>query len=184
MRLQFHLKFFGPCIKCIFLSKNGYDYINATKAYEERTPAAQASFNKMIKAVPLIINRAPTLMRSNISAVYPIPIKGTSMGINPLHLPYFAADFDGDAFSVFVPMNTEAVEEAKKKLLPQHQIFDARKGVGQSMVAPGHEAILGSMAMTEPDHEQKTVQFKTEALCLSALERGEINENTPVEITG
>jgi hypothetical protein len=81
-------------------------------------------------------------------------------------------------------MNTEAVEEAKKKLLPQHQIFDARKGVGQSMVAPGHEAILGSMAMTEPDHEQKTVQFKTEALCLSALERGEINENTPVEITG
>jgi DNA-directed RNA polymerase subunit beta' len=166
------------------LSKNGYDYINAAKAYEEKSPAAVVSFNKMIKAVPMIINRAPTLMKSNVSAIYPVPIKGTAVGINPLHLPYFAADIDGDAFSLFVPMNPEAVEEAKQKLLPQHHIFDARKGVGQSMVSPSHEAILGSMAMTEPDHTQKTVIFKTEALCLAALERGEISENTPVEITG
>ena len=164
------------------LSKNGYDYINATKAYEEKSPAAEASFRKMIKAVPLIINRAPTLMKSNITAVYPVPIKGTAMGINPIHLPYFAGDFDGDALSLFVPMGSEAVEEAKKKLLPQHQIFDSRKGVGHSLVSPGHEAILGSIAMTEPDPEQRTVKFKTEAACIAALDRGEINENTPVEI--
>jgi DNA-directed RNA polymerase subunit beta' len=164
------------------LSKNGYDYINATKAYEEKTTAAEASFNKMIKAVPLIINRAPTLMKSNITAVYPIPIKGTAMGINPIHLPYFAGDFDGDALSLFVPMGTEAVEEAKKKLLPQHQIFDSRKGIGHSLVSPGHEAILGSMHMTQPDHEQKTVKFKTEKDCIDAFDRGEVNDNTPVEI--
>lgn len=164
------------------LSKNGYDYINATKAYEEKSPAAEASFNKMIKAVPIIINRAPTLMKSNITAVYPIPIKGTAMGINPIHLPYFAGDFDGDALSLFLPMGTEAVEEAKKKLLPQHQIFDSRKGIGHSLVAPGHEAILGSIAMTEPDYEKKTVGFKTEAACMAALDRGEINEDTPIII--
>ena len=164
------------------LSKSGYDFINATKAYDERSPAAVASFNKMIKQVPLIINRAPTLMKSNITAVYPKPISGTAMGINPLHLPFFAADFDGDALSMFVPMNPEAVEEARNKLLPQHQIFDARKGVGHSLVAPGHEAILGSMAMTEPDVAKKTVKFKTEGDCLNALKRGEVDENTPVEI--
>jgi DNA-directed RNA polymerase subunit beta' len=166
------------------LSKNGYNYIDATKAYEDKSPAATASFNKIIKNVPLIINRAPTLMKSNITAIYPKPIKGTAMGINPLHLPFFAADYDGDALSMFVPMNPEAVEEAKNKLLPQHQIFDARKGIGHSMVAPGHEAILGSMAMTSPDMKQTTVKFKTEEDCLAALKKGEVSEDTPVEITG
>jgi len=166
------------------LSKNGYDYINATKAYEERSPAAVASFNKVIKQVPMIINRAPTLMKSNITAVYPVPIKGTAMGINPIHLPYFAGDFDGDALSLFVPMGPEAVAEAKKKLLPQHQIFDSRKGIGHSLVSPGHEAILGSMHMTDPDMAKTTVKFKTEAAVLKALEAGEIDDNTPVEITG
>ena len=164
------------------LSKNGYDYISATKAYDDRSPAAVASFNKMIKQVPLIINRAPTLMKSNITAVFPVPIEGTAMGINPIHLPYFAGDYDGDALSIFTPMSTEAVEEARSKLLPQHQIFDARKGIGSSMVAPAHEAILGSMYMTEPDTSKKTVKFKTEADCLAALKRGEVDENTPVEI--
>lgn len=164
------------------LSKNGYDYINATKAYDEKSPAAISSFSKMIKKVPLIINRAPTLMRSNITAIYPIPIEGTAMGINPIHLPYFAADYDGDSFSLFLPMNTEAVEEAKNKLLPQHQIFDARKGIGHSIVSPGHEAILGSMAMTDPDYTQKTMKFKTESEVLDALKQGKIKENTPIEI--
>lgn len=164
------------------LVKNGYDYINATKAYDEKSQAAEASFLKIIEKVPLIINRAPTLMKSNITAVYPKPIKGTAMGVNPLHLPFFAADYDGDSFSVFVPMSPEAVEEAKDKLLPQNQILDARKGIGHSIVAPGHEAILGSMYMTEPDMKQKVVKFKTERDCLEALKKGEISENTPVEI--
>lgn len=164
------------------LSKNGYDYIGATKAYDEKSPAAVASFNKMIKAVPMIINRAPTLMKSNITAVYPKPIKGNAMGINPLHLPFFAADYDGDSMSLFVPMSPEAVDEAKNKLLPQNQIFDARKGIGHSIVAPGHEAILGSMALTDPDHSKKVVHFKTEEACLAALKKGEIDVDTPVKI--
>lgn len=166
------------------LSRGGYDYINATKAYEARNAAATASFNKVITQVPMIINRAPTLMKSNITAVYPKPIQGTAMGINPLHLPFFAGDYDGDALSMFVPMSPEAVKEAKEKLLPQHQIFDARKGIGHSMVAPGHEAILGSMHMTNPDMEQVTQRFKTEADALKALKAGTVKENTPIEITG
>lgn len=164
------------------LSKNGYDYINATKAYDEKSPAAVASFNKVIKEIPIIINRAPTLMKSNITAVYPVPIKGTAMGINPIHLPYFAGDFDGDALSLFVPMGPEAVHEAKTKLLPQHQIFDSRKGIGHSLVSPAHEAILGSMAMTEPNHAKATIKFKTEKDALHALDKGEVDEDTPIEI--
>lgn len=166
------------------LAKQGYDYVNSEKAWTERTPAATNSFTKVITKVPMLINRAPTLMKSNITAVFPVAIQGSTMGLNPIHLPMFAGDYDGDALTLHVPMSPEAVEEAKNKLLPQHQIHDYRKGLGQSIVAPSHEAILGSVHMTDPDHKQATVKFKTEADALFALKHGVIKENTPIEITG
>jgi DNA-directed RNA polymerase subunit beta' len=167
------------------LAKQGYDYVNAEKAYSEHSATAVNSFNKLIKQIPIIINRAPTLMKSNISAVYPVPIQGTAMGINPIHLPMFAGDFDGDALSMYLPMSPEAVEEAKTKLLPMAQIHDYRRGIGKSIVAPGHEAILGSVHMTTPTEatiEKPVHHFKTEEDCLKALAAGEILETDPVEI--
>jgi len=164
------------------LVKQGFDFVSAKKAIEARNPSAQASFNKLIKQIPVLLNRAPTLMRTNITAHYPVPIKGKTIGINPLHLPFYAGDFDGDALSIQVPMTPEAIEEAKQKLLPDKHIFDYRKGVGNSMVYPGHEAILGSMHLTDPDMKQETVHFKTEAEALTALKAGIIKENTPITI--
>lgn len=164
------------------LVKNGYDYVSAKKAVTERTVAATNSFNKLIKQVPVILNRAPTLMRTNVTAHYPVPVEGKTIGINVLHLPMYAGDFDGDALTVHVPLTPEAVEEAKQKLLPEAHIHDYRKGLGSSMVAPGHEAIVGSMHITEPDTTQKPVHFKTELEALAALRAGTIKENTPITI--
>lgn len=166
------------------LAKNGYNYVDAVKSWKARDTAATASFNKVIKHIPLILNRAPTLMKTNITAHFPVPIEGSTIGLNPLHLPLYAGDYDGDALTVHVPMTPEAVEEAKNKLLPQHQVFDYRKGVGNSMIMPGHEAIVGSVYMTEPDMKQKIQTFKTEQEVLNALKKGEITENTPVKIRG
>lgn len=166
------------------LSKQGYDYVNSEKAWTERTPAATNSFNKSIKSIPVILNRAPTLMKGNMTAMFPVPIKGNAMGINPIHLPLFSGDFDGDAESIFVPMTPEAISEAKEKLLPKTQIFDYRKGPGNSMMAPAHEAILGSVHMTDPDKSQKPVTFKSEADALAALKAGTVSENTPIIIEG
>jgi DNA-directed RNA polymerase subunit beta' len=164
------------------LVRNGYDMMAARKAVANRDVGATNSFNKMIKQVPVILNRAPTLMRTNITAHYPVPIEGKTLGINPLHLPMYAGDFDGDALTLHVPMTPEAVEEAKQKLLPQQHIYDYRKGQGASMVAPGHEAVIGSMALTEPDMDQAPRTFASEAEVLAALERGEINDRTPIKI--
>jgi DNA-directed RNA polymerase subunit beta' len=164
------------------LVKQGFDYVSAVKAVEARSPAAVNVFNKVIKQIPMILNRAPTLMRTNITAHYPVPIDGKTLGINPMHLPMYAGDFDGDALSVFVPMTPQAIEEAKKKLLPEQHIHDLRKGLNNSMVAPAHEAIIGSVYMTEPDMSQKTVVFKTEAEAIAAFKKGDIKENTPIEI--
>ncbi len=164
------------------LSKQGYSYVDAEKAYADRKDAAVAVFGRVIKTVPIIANRNPTLMRSNISAFYPVPIEGNSIGVNPLHLPLFAGDYDGDALSLFLPMGPNAVHEAKEKLMPSRQIYDARKGFGESLVAPGHEAILGSVHLTEPDMGQAPRHFESEQHVLDALHKGEIEENTPITI--
>jgi DNA-directed RNA polymerase subunit beta' len=164
------------------LVKQGFDLISARKAVKARNPAARASFNKLIKQIPVLLNRAPTLMRTNITAHYPVPVKGKTIGINPLHLPLYAGDFDGDALTIQVPMTPEAVEEARSKLLPEHHIHDYRKGLNNSMVAPGHEAVIGSVHLTDPDHNQKPVHFATEQAALQALKDGMIKENTPITI--
>ena len=81
-------------------------------------------------------------------------------------------------------MSPEAVRETNEKLLPQHQIYDFRKGQGTPLAEIGHEAVLGSMHITEPDMAQKPVTFKTEKDALVALKSGVILESTPIIITG
>lgn len=164
------------------LAKQGYSYVQAEKAYVERSDAAKSVFGKVIKEVPIIANRNPSLMKSNISAFYPSPVEGNAIGVNPLHLPLFAGDYDGDAFSLFLPTSPAAVKEAKEKLMPSKQIYDARRGFGDSLIAPGHEAILGSVHMTEPDMAKKHVHFESEQHVLDALKGGHIDENTPITI--
>ena len=165
------------------LSKSGYSALDAEKAWKERSTPAVGSFNRVIENIPLIMNRAPTLMKSNVTAAYPIPVEGHTVGLNILHVPLFAGDYDGDALSFHTPMTPEAVEEAKQKLLPSHQIFDTRRGVYKSIIAPGHEAILGSVYLTEPDHTQPVRTFKTEKDVLEALKKGEVDLNSPIEIS-
>ncbi len=164
------------------LAKQGYPYSEAKEAVKNRNPAAQASFKKMLTMVPIIANRAPTLMQSNITAHFAVPVEGKTLGVNPLHLPMYAGDFDGDAMTIHVPITPEAVEEAKKKLLPEHHIYDYRKGLNSSLIAPGHEAILGSMHMTEPDTNQEVHEFDTEEAVIAALAAGTIKVNTPIRL--
>jgi len=164
------------------MTRQGHSYLNAEKAYNDRNDSATTSFGKIIKEVPIIANRNPTLMKSNISAFYPVPVEGNSIGVNPLHLPLFAGDYDGDALSLFLPMGPAAVKEARDKLMPSKQVYDARMGYGESLIAPGHEAILGSVHLTEADMAKKPQHFETEAHVLAALKAGTVDENTPITI--
>ncbi len=166
------------------LVQKGYSYIDAEKAHETRNDAASASFRKMTEHIPVILNRAPTLMRSNITAFMPKPIDGKTVTYNPLNLKLISGDFDGDAVSMFLPVTPEAIAEAKEKILPQSQLYDYRKGMGISMVQPDHEAVMGAVHLSEPDMTQKVVEFKTEKDALAALKAGKIKDNTPIRITG
>jgi DNA-directed RNA polymerase subunit beta' len=164
------------------LVQKGYPYVEAEKAYEAKNEAGLTSFKKMTEHIPIILNRAPTLMKSNITAFMPKPIDGKTVTYNPLNLKLIAGDFDGDAVSMFLPITPESISEAKDKILPQSQLYDFRKGMGVSLVQPDHEAILGAVHLSEPDMAQKVVEFKTEADALKALKEGKIKDNTPIRI--
>lgn len=164
--------------------KKGYNYIDAEKAWTARNDSAMGSFSKLTKDIPILMNRAPTLMKSNISAYYPIPVEGRTIGVNPLHLGLISGDYDGDAVSLYLPMTSEAIDEAKTKMLPQHQIYDYRKGFGSTLMAPAHEAILGSVHLTEPNTGKEVKHFKSEADVLEALKNGTITEDHPIIIKG
>lgn len=168
------------------LAQKGYNAADAKTAHaslftKQPSSAALASFNKMLDNVPIIINRAPTLMKTNIIAMKAIPSDHKTIGINILHLPGFAADYDGDAMSVFAPISPEAIQEAKNKLLPENHLHDARMDHGTPMYKPQHEAILGSMYLTEHDGSEP-IEFPTEAAALAALKAGTIKESTPIRI--
>ena len=180
-------KMWEPHIKRDLASK-GYSVAEAKQAHESlssETPsqAAVASFNKVCADTPIILNRAPTLMKTNIIAMKAVPTDEKTIGLNILHLPGFAADYDGDALSVYSPVSQEAIQEAKDKLLPENHLHDARIGKGAAMYKPQHEAILGSVYLTQQDDKQKVVKFRTEADALAALKAGDIKENTPIQIT-
>lgn len=166
------------------LVQKGYPYVEAEKSYEARNDASSTSFRKMTEHIPIILNRAPTLMRSNITAFMPRPIDGKTVTYNPLNLKMIGGDFDGDAVSMFLPVTPEAIAEAKEKILPQSQLYDYRRGMGSSLVMPDHEAIMGAVHLSEPDMTQKVTEFKTEEEALKALKEGKIQDNSPIRITG
>ena len=162
--------------------RNGMKLPEAQQAYKNRTMAAESVFQRLCKEVPVILNRPPTLMKTNVMAMYPIPVEGKTIGMNILHLPGFGADFDGDALTVHLPMTNEAIQETKEKLLPSRHLSDARISFGEPMFKPGHESILGSVHLTRPDAELAPIHFKTEEEALAALKAGKISDNQPVRI--
>lgn len=164
------------------MTRNGYDLLSARDSVKDRKPAAQNAFNIVTKNIPILVNRAPTLMKSNIMAVMPRPVEGHTVGINPLHLPGLAGDFDGDAVTLHVPVTPEAIQEAKDNMLPQNMIYDSRIGLHATLYKPGHEAILGSVHLTEPDMDQEVKEFSTKEDALKALKEGTLKDNTPIRI--
>lgn len=79
------------------------------------------------------------------------------------------------------PVSPEAIREAREKLLPEHHLHDVKFDSGKPMYKPQHEAILGSMYLTEHDGSTP-IEFPTEEAALAALKAGKIKGNTPIKI--
>lgn len=110
--------------------------INLPAEYDSyvRTNLRSDNFNNLLIGIirdkVILLNRFPTLHRMNIQAFYPLPGKDSNvMKIPTTICSAFNADFDGDQFSVHLPVSDAAQKEAKDTCLPSQNIISPASGL-------------------------------------------------------
>jgi len=155
------------------LVRSGMSPSLAVTAIRDKTPEAEHAMNLESKDRPVIYSRAPAWHKFNVTSGYPKFIEGNTIMINPLVTSGHNADFDGDAMNVQVPSLSEAVTDAKEKLLPSRMLFSIKKR-GDVVPKPAHEFVLGLYtAQKRPATRQ--AQVPDEATALKAIKAGQIS---------
>ena len=118
----------------------------AKRIIEREKPEVWEVLEEVIKARPVLLNRAPTLHRLGIQAFEPQLVEGKAIQIHPLVCSAFNADFDGDQMAVHVPLSDKAVQEARNLMLSTHNLL--KPSDGQPIVGPSKDMVLGIYYLT------------------------------------
>ncbi len=105
------------------------------------------ALDHVIKAHPVLLNRAPTLHRLSIQAFEPVLIEGKAIQLHPLVCAAYNADFDGDQMAVHVPLSMASQAEARTLLLSGNNLF--LPADGKPIISPSHDVIVGLYYMTQ-----------------------------------
>lgn len=165
------------------LTQMGYGAMQAKKAVEDRSDMARKILEAELDKRPVLINRAPTLWKHSIFAVKPRLRSGKNLLVNTLWEKSTAADFDGDAMAIHVPVSDDAVKDAHK-MMPSKLIFSDKKR-GDLLAAPSIEPIAGLYKATvnlgQP-HSGMLHKFPDELTAWKAYHSGRLKATDPVEI--
>ena len=101
---------------------------------------------KVMKNVPVLLNRAPTLHRLGFQAFLPKLIDGRAILLHPMVCPGFNADFDGDQMAVHIPLTVEARTEAWKFMLSINNFINS--ATGEPILLPSQDMVLGCFYLT------------------------------------
>ncbi len=118
----------------------------AKELFEKKDPAVWDILEETVKNKVVLLNRAPSLHKYSIQAFYPKLVEGHAIRLNHLVTKGFNADFDGDAMNVFAILTDEALEEAKERMLPVHNLIKAADG--NPIVSFANDMILGIYHLT------------------------------------
>jgi DNA-directed RNA polymerase subunit beta' len=162
------------------LVRRGMPAMAAKAGIEERSQQASATLDKIMEHRPVMLNRAPTLHKHNITGHIAKRHEGSAIRVPLATLAGWTADFDGDAMNVHVPVSDEAVKEIKEKMFPSKNLLSA-KTMGVHM-KPDQMALLGLYRATAPANTEAPVKFATVAEAIAAYNKGMISVNTPVVI--
>ncbi|NPB03612.1 MAG: hypothetical protein GXO39_04270 [Thermotogae bacterium] len=162
------------------LRRRGFPVHQAKKMVEEKDPRAQEVLDKLTKEVPIIINRAPSLWKYNLVALWPRKVsdKEKAVSINMLIAKGLAGDLDGDTVNVHVPITPQAVEDAKR-MFPSRIAPHLRRR-DDLIYNISHEALIGLNLASIP--RGKPVRFRTYEEFKEALMQRKIDWDTPVVI--
>ena len=160
----------------------------AKKKVEKVNPDVWDALENVIKAHPVLLNRAPTLHRLSIQAFEPVLVEGKAIKLHPLVCKAFNADFDGDQMPVHVPLSSEAQAESRFLMLSANNLL--KPVDGRAIAIPSQDMVLGSYYLTinkkgepgdtgDPDHPRV---FRDYDEAVMAFENGIIGIHTPIEV--
>jgi len=154
----------------------------AREWHEQERPEVWDYLEEVVKAHPILLNRAPTLHRLGIQAFEPILVEGKALQIHPLVCAAFNADFDGDQMAVHIPLSVEAQVEARTLMLSTENILSPAHG--RPLAIPSQDMVLGCYYLTLERRNQKGEGrvFSSPDEALLAMENKEINLQAMVKV--
>jgi DNA-directed RNA polymerase subunit beta' len=117
---------------------------------------------KVTKKTYVLLNRAPTLHKLSIQAFRPILVDGLAIRLHPCVCKAFNADFDGDQMGVHLPLSDASQREAKRLMLPSHNLL--KPADGNPISVPTQEMAVGCYYITSIQSQdldkEKTESFE------------------------
>ncbi|MEX0968275.1 MAG: DNA-directed RNA polymerase subunit beta' [Bacteroidia bacterium] len=120
---------------------------SAKKIVDRKDPVIWEILENVLKAHPVMLNRAPTLHRLGIQSFQPKLVEGKAIQLHPLVCTGFNADFDGDQMAIHVPLSNAAVLEAQLLMLASHNILNPANG--SPIAVPSQDMVLGLYYITK-----------------------------------
>jgi DNA-directed RNA polymerase subunit beta' len=124
---------------------------------------------QIMKELPVLLNRAPTLHRLGIQAFQPRLVAGKAILLHPLVCSAFNADFDGDQMAVHVPLSFHARAEAWKLLWSRNNLL--APATGQPILTPSQDMVLGCYYLTTDGYIKAENEDQTMTGGISRAER-------------
>src|SRR5512135_1158161 len=125
----------------------------AKKMVEKEKREVWDALDDVIRQLPVMLNRAPTLHRLGVQAFEPVLIEGKAIQLHPLVCFAFNADFDGDQMAVHVPLSIEAQMEARVLMMSTNNILSPAHG--KPVISPTQDIVLGIYYLTRPREGRK-----------------------------
>jgi DNA-directed RNA polymerase subunit beta' len=154
----------------------------AKRMVETMVDEAWEALEEVVKDMPVLLNRAPTLHRLGIQAFYPILVEGKAIKLHPLVCAAFNADFDGDQMAVHVLLSNRSRKEAEELMLSSKNILSPASG--SPLATPSQDMVLGLYYMTKARKNVKGegLVFANIDEVIFAHEHGQVDIQAPVKL--
>lgn len=167
------------------LVRGGLSAIEAARAVEEKSKVARDHLLDEMGERPIRVTRYPALHRYATAGFRPVLTPGDSIQINHMVVKPYGADYDGDAYTMSVPLSDAAVKETYDKLLPSANLFSpaGRRATPYNLTA---EYAAGIHEASTADQGGTPIEFPTATAARSAYASGHpgLGMGTRVRVPG
>jgi DNA-directed RNA polymerase subunit beta' len=116
---------------------------------------------------PVILNRAPTLHRSNLQVYESVLINNKSIQLHPLVCPSFNADFDGDQMAIHIPLTIQSQIESRLLMMFNRNLVNPSNG--NLFLTPTKDMLFGIYYATLDRIEGKKIKTNRRLLIVNNL---------------